>query len=92
MPVLIAIVVLSFAAGLLVRRTAIVYAFTGVLAALANVVFVWAIADGKGDNDPAWIILLSLAGGLVAFGAARGAITIRRRLVRSGPASAALHP
>jgi hypothetical protein len=89
MPVLIAIVALSFVAGLLVRRTAIVYAFTGVLAVLANVTFVWAIADGKGDDDPAWIILLSLAGAAVAFGAARGAIAIRRRLGHAGVATAA---
>ena len=81
MPVLIAIVVLSFAAGLLARRTAIVYTFTGALAVFANVAFVWAVADGKGDGDPAWIILLSLAAGGAAFGAARAAIGIRGRLV-----------
>ena len=89
MPVLIAIIVLPFFAGLLVRRTAIVYAFTGILAVLANVTFVWAIADGKGDDDPAWIILLSLAAGVAAFGAARGAIAIRRRLGRAGAVTAA---
>jgi hypothetical protein len=88
MPVLISIVVLSFVAGLLVRRPAIVYLFTGVLAVLANVAFVWAIADGKGDDDPAWIILLSLAGAAAAFGAARAAIATRRRLGRAGVTAA----
>ena len=88
MPVLIAIVVMSFVAGLLVSRPAAVYAFTAVLAVLANVVFVWAIADGKGD-DPAWIILFSLAGGVVAFGAAWAAIAARRRLSRSSVVTAA---
>lgn len=88
MPVLIAIVVLSFVAGLLVRQTAIVYSFTGVLAVLANVAFIWAVADGKGDGDPAWIILLSVTAGAIALGAARSAIAIRRKVSHAGVATA----
>jgi hypothetical protein len=88
MPVLIAIVLLSFVTGLLVRQTAVVYTFTGMLALLANVTFLWAIADGKGD-DPGWIVLLSLAAGAAAFAAARGAIAIRRRFLHAGVAPAA---
>ena len=87
MPILIAIVLLSFVAGLFVRRPATVYGFTGALAVLANVAFVWAIADDKGD-DPAWLILLSLAASVVAFGAAFVAIAARRKLDRSGEAAA----
>ena len=75
MPVLIAVVVLSFVAGLLARPpVAIAIALS--LGVLANAVFVWAIADGKGD-DPAWIILVSLAAAAVAVGAARLASSLR---------------
>lgn len=77
MPVLIAIVVLSAVAGLAVPRASVAYAIASCLAVLANVVFVWAVADGKGD-DPAWILLVSLAAGVVAIAATRATITIRR--------------
>jgi peptidoglycan biosynthesis protein MviN/MurJ (putative lipid II flippase) len=68
MPVLIAAVVLAFVAGLAIRPPAFAYAVSGALGVACNVAFVWAIADGKGD-DPAWIIVLSLAAAAVALGA-----------------------
>lgn len=69
MPVLIAIIVVSFALGLLARPPVARAAAIG-LAVLANAVIVWAIADGKGD-DPAWLLVLSIIGGLLAVGAAQ---------------------
>lgn len=69
MPVLIAIIVVSFALGLLARPSVARGAAIG-LAILANAVFVWAIADGKG-NDPAWLLILSVIGGLLAVSAAQ---------------------
>ena len=81
MPVLIAIVILSAVAGLIVPRATVAYLFAGALAVLANVVFIWAIADGKGD-DPAWLLLLSLAGGAMAIGAVRVGVAVRRSITR----------
>ena len=77
MPVLIAIIVLSFVVGLLVPRPGVAYAVAAGLGVLANVVFVWAIADGKGD-DSAWLLLLSLAAAGIALGATWVAIAARR--------------
>ena len=68
MPVLIAVVVLAFVAGLAIRPPAFAFAVSGALGVACNVVFVWAIADGKG-NDPAWLMALSLAAAAIAIGA-----------------------
>jgi hypothetical protein len=79
MPILVAIVVISFVAGLVANRaTARLLAVA--LAVVANGVFVWSIADGKGD-DPAWILLLSIAAGTMSVAAAHvaGTLRVRRR-------------
>ena len=75
MPMLIAIVVLSFLAGLVAKRPAALAVAVG-LGVLANAAFVWTIADGKGD-DSAWILLLSLGAAGLAVGAARFAGSLR---------------
>ena len=88
MPVLIAIIVLSAVAGFVLPRATVAYLFAGALAVLANVVFIWAIADGKGD-DPAWLLALSLAGGAIAIGAVRVTVGIRRSVSARRLSSAA---
>jgi hypothetical protein len=75
MPILVAIIVVSFVTGLLAKPVT-ARSVAVVLALLANAVFVWAIADGKGD-DPAWIIALSVVGGALAVGAAHVAGRMR---------------
>jgi len=79
MPLLIAIVVISFVAGLVTSRAA-ARLLAVALAVSANGVFVWAVADGKGD-DPAWLLLLSIAAGAIAVTAAHvaGTLRVRRR-------------
>ena len=83
MPVLVAIIVLSFVIGLFARPQVARGCAIG-LAVLANAVFVWAIADGKG-NDPAALLALSLIGGALAVGAAHVASRLRvQRTQRAG--------
>lgn len=76
MPMLIAIIVISGVAGL-VARPAIAYGVSGALALLGIVAFVWAVADGKGD-DPGWLVAVAIAGGLLAIAACWGAQAVRR--------------
>ena len=88
MPVLAATIVVSAIGGLVIPRATVAYLFAGALALLANIVFVWAIADGKGD-DPAWLLLISLAAAAIALAATRVAVAIRRSLKSRRIASAA---
>lgn len=76
MPVLVAIVVISFVVGL-VASPPTARSVAVALAIVANAIFVWAIADGKGD-DPAWLIAISLVGGVLAVAAAHFAGKLRR--------------
>ena len=83
MPVLIAIVVVSFVVGL-VARASTARAVSIALAIFANAAFVWAIADDKGD-DPAWLLVLSIVVGFLAIGAAHVGGRLRaQRVERAG--------
>jgi hypothetical protein len=64
MPPIVVTLVIAVLFGLFApRRVALV---ATVLAAAANaVVFVWAVADGKGD-DPWWLIPIGIAGSALA--------------------------
>lgn len=86
MPPLIALIVVSAAAGLL-ARPAVAYGITAVIAVLANVAVIWAFADGKG-NDPWWLVGLGIVGAFLAVGACRGGQSIRRSR-QTGRASSA---
>jgi len=63
MPVLIATLVLAVLFGLFTpARLALI--LTTVAAAFTAVVFIWAVADGKGD-DPWWLIPVGVGGGVI---------------------------
>jgi hypothetical protein len=74
-PVAIACLVLAVVLGLFApRRIALI--LTAAAAAITVLVFIWAVADGKGD-DPWWLIPIGTAVGGVAL-AACAALSARR--------------
>ena len=76
MPILIATVILSLLAGLLLRDRSVSIAIASILGLLSVVVFVWTVADGKG-NDPWWLIPIAIAGAALAVAAAIGGHNLR---------------
>ena len=79
MPVLIAAVIVSFVVGLGLRHRRMSAAAGAILGVVVIVGFVWAVADGKGD-DPWWSIPIALAGAVVAVSAERAGAAVRRRI------------
>jgi hypothetical protein len=76
MPVLILGLVIAAVLGLFAsRRVALVG--TTVVCAVVLLVFVWAVADGKGD-DPWWLVLVALAGCALALSLAAALPHARR--------------
>lgn len=76
MPVLIVALVIAAVLGLFAsRRVALVG--TTVVCAVVLVVFVWAVADGKGD-DPWWLVFVAIAGCALALSLAAGLPQARR--------------
>ena len=65
MPILIAAVALGVLLGIFAPRR-VALALTGLAAALTVLVFVWAVADGKGD-DPWWLIPIGIGGAALAL-------------------------
>ena len=65
MPILIAALVIAAILGLFASRR-VALAGTTVACAVVMVTFVWAVADGKGD-DPWWLVLVALAGCALAL-------------------------
>jgi hypothetical protein len=66
MPLVVLTLVAAVLTGLWLPRPR-AFAATGVLAVVTVAVFVWSVADGKG-NDPWWIVLIALAASVVALG------------------------
>jgi hypothetical protein len=65
MPILIATLVLAVLFGLFApSRVAVV--LTAVAAGFTAFAFIWAVADGKGD-DPWWLVLVGTGGGVLAI-------------------------
>jgi hypothetical protein len=64
MPVIIVTLVIAVLLGLFAPRR-IALAVTGAAAAFTVFAFVWAVADGKGD-DPWWEIVVGVAGAALA--------------------------
>jgi hypothetical protein len=63
MPVLIATLALAVVFGLFAPAR-IALLLTAAAAALTSFVFIWAVADGKGD-DPWWLILVGTGAGVI---------------------------
>jgi hypothetical protein len=63
MPILIATLVLAVLFGLF-APSRVAVALTAVAAAFTAFVFIWAVADGKGD-DPWWLVLVGIGGGVL---------------------------
>jgi len=78
MPVFIGFLVVSLLAGLLAPRT-IAYGITAAAGAFTVFVFVWAVADGKGD-DPVWLIALALGAVAIGFAVVEAAARGRSRV------------
>lgn len=78
MPGLIAAVVISFLAGLLLRDRRTSIAIACVLGLVNIVAVVWAVADDKGD-DPWWLIPIAVAGSAINVGAAFTGKRLRTR-------------
>ena len=76
MPVVIAAVLISVLAGLAFPRRTTAFAVGAVFGALTLVSFVWAVADGKGD-DPWWEVLIGVGGAVLCVAAAAAGARLR---------------
>ena len=65
--IIITLLIAAFAGAFAPRRAALT--ITVVAAVLTVLSFVWAVADGKG-NDPVWLIGVAFVGGVAAVGVA----------------------